>query len=142
MTQIPSHLYAIKQWFALAQGDEPLLIRILADTAGLKGWLARDAHDVLSVSDLETVLNSDWTNGFELAATHLLSQMPQFNGPTDDQSWQQWLTNWQQIHKQKSAAEQLDLLPQRFDHSQAEQVMEQLLSHKTDSGEIPVIQSH
>lgn len=142
MTQIPSHLYAIKQWFALAQGDEPLLIRILADTAGLKGWLARDAHDVLSVSDLETVLNSDWTNGFELAATHLLSQMPHYTGPEDEQSWQQWLMNWQQIHKQKSAAEQLDLLPQRFEHAQAEQAMEQLLNNKTDNGEIPLVQSH
>ncbi len=141
MTQIPSDLYAINHWFTLAQGDEPLLVRVLADTAGLKGWLSREWHDKLTGASLEEILATDAIQGFELAAAHLLSQMPQFTGPTTEQEWHHWLSAWQNIHKQKSAAEQLDLLPERFDQKAAELAMEKLLQTKQNNGEISIVQS-
>lgn len=131
MPSIPTHYYALNRWFALAQGDEPLLIRILADTAGLKGWLSRPLHEQLSHSDLATVLSANAGDSFEIAATYLLSQMPQFQGPESESEWQQWLTQWALIHKQKTPVEQIDLLPQRFDRVMAEQVLQQLNQAKT-----------
>ncbi len=141
MTQIPSDLYAINHWFTQAQGDEPLLVRVLADTAGLKGWLSRKWHDKFTRSSLEEVLATDAIQSFELAATHLLSQMPQFTGPTTEQEWLQWLNAWQNIHKQKTATEQLNLLPERFDQQAAELAIEKLRQKKQNNHEISITQS-
>ncbi|MFG1489677.1 hypothetical protein ABMA58_10555 [Oceanospirillum sp. HFRX-1_2] len=120
--------YALSTWFNLAQGDEALLVRILSDTAGLKGWLSRPLHDQLSKALLADVAEADVLDSFDRAAVYLLSQMPQFNGPENETDWQQWLTQWQIIHKDKTPAEQLDALPERFNHPQAEKVMKILLA--------------
>lgn len=124
--------YALSAWFSLAQGDEALLVRILSDTAGLKGWLSRPLHDQLSKALLADVAEAGVLDSFDRAAVYLLSQMPQFNGPENEADWQQWLAQWQVIHKDKTPAEQLDALPERFDHPQAEAAMKTLLDSQKE----------
>ena len=124
--------YPLTTWFDLASGDEALLVRILADTAGLKGWLSRPLHDRLNQGLLRDVAAEDALLGFDRAAVYLLSQMPQFHGPEDMAHWSQWLSQWQVIHKDKTPAEQLDALPERFDHSQAEAAMKALLERQKE----------
>ncbi|WP_140054589.1 hypothetical protein [Oceanospirillum sanctuarii] len=124
--------YALFTWFNLAQGDEALLVRILSDTAGLKGWLSRPLHDQLSKALLADVAEAGVLDSFDRAAVYLLSQMPQFNGPENEADWQQWLAQWQMIHKDKTPAEQLDALPERFDHPQAEAAMKALLDNQKE----------
>lgn len=124
--------YALSTWFNLAQGDEALLVRILSDTAGLKGWLSRPMHDQLSKALLADVAEAGVLDSFDRAAVYLLSQMPQFNGPENEADWQQWLAQWQVIHKDKTPAEQLDALPERFDHLQAEAAMKTLLASQKE----------
>lgn len=128
-----AHHYALSTWFNRAQGDEVLLVRILADTAGLKGWLSRPLHDQLSKAVLADVAKADALESFDRAAVYLLSQMPQFNGPENEADWQQWLAQWQAIHKDKTPAEQLDALPERFNHPQAETAMKRLLASQKEA---------
>ncbi|OPX56496.1 hypothetical protein SAMN02745127_01869 [Oceanospirillum multiglobuliferum] len=137
MSTIPTEYYGLNRWFTLAQGDEALLVRILADTAGLKGWLPRPLHDQLNGADLKVVLASEGCAGFETAAVYLLSQMPLFKGPETEQEWQYWLIQWAIIYKQKTPAEQIDLLPERFQRAQAELVLQQLNQNKAHL-EIPI----
>lgn len=124
--------YPLTTWFDLATGDEMLLVRILADTAGLQGWLSRPLHDRLSQALLSDVADADALSAFDRAAVYLLSQMPQFNGPQTEAHWQQWLAQWQVIHKDKTPAEQLDALPERFDHAQAETAMTVFLEKRKE----------
>ncbi|OOV88842.1 hypothetical protein [Oceanospirillum linum] len=124
--------YGLSTWFELAQGDEALLVRILADTAGLKGWLSRPQHDQLSSALLVDVEHAGELQSFDRAAVYLLSQMPRFIGPIDEASWLQWLKQWQVIHKDKTPAEQLDALPDRFDLHHAEPIMAQLLANQKE----------
>ncbi|WP_028304172.1 hypothetical protein [Oceanospirillum maris] len=123
----PSSYYGLRTWFSLAQGDEALLVRILADTAGLKGWLSRPLHDQLSQGLLEDVAEAGVLESFDRAAVYLLSQMPQFTGPAEESHWLQWLSQWQTVYKDKTPVEQLDRLPERFDHAQAEKALQVLL---------------
>ena len=139
MTQIPDDLYALTEWFQRADGDEALLIRVLANTAGLKGWLARDIHDRLCEGTLSDALSSGEIQAFELAATWLLSQMPSFPGPETPEQWQQWLTSWQKIHKQAGPEQQISLLPERFNRADAEIVLQQLRNQQQQS-DISVVQ--
>lgn len=135
MTAYPQikNFYALSTWFELAQGDEALLVRILSDTAGLKGWLSRPQHDQLSKALLADVEEAGVMTSFDRAAVYLLGQMPQFNGPESEADWQQWLGQWQVIHKDKTPAEQLDALPERFDHAQAETAMKRLLASQKET---------
>ena len=137
MSHDPSSYYGLQTWFSLAQGDEVLLVRILADTAGLKGWLSRSLHDQLSHGLLKDVAEAGVLERFDRAAVYLLSQMPQFTGPAEAFHWQQWLGQWQVIHKDKTAAEQLDFLPKHFDHAQAEIALQALLKTQQQTA-IPV----
>jgi len=123
----PSSYYGLHTWFSLAQGDEALLVRILADTAGLKGWLSRPLHDQLSQGLLKDAAEAGVLESFDRAAIYLLSQMPQFTGPAEESHWLQWLSQWQTVYKDKTPAEQLDLLPERFDQTQAEKALQVLL---------------
>lgn len=135
--QLKDH-YALSTWFDLATGDEALLVRILADTAGLKGWLSRPLHEQLNQARLADVEEAGALESFDRAAVYLLSQMPQFNGPASEADWELWLCQWQVIHKDKTPAEQLSLLPERFNLPQAEAAFKALL-HKQQQSGIPVI---
>lgn len=139
MNQIPANLYALTEWFKRAEGDEALLVTVLANTAGLKGWLLREHHDVLCQGMLSDVLKSDQAKAFDLAATWLLSQMPAYAGPETTEEWERWLENWCEIHKQSGPEEQLERLPGHFNLTQAETVMSELLAKKTQDS-ISVIQ--
>lgn len=125
--------YALATWFSLAQGDETLLVRVLSDTAGLKGWLSRPLHDQLSNALLADVAQAGVLESFDRAAVYLLSQMPQYSGPENDADWQQWLEQWQVIHKDKTPAEQLDALPERFNNREAETAMRNLLPRQHET---------
>ncbi|MDX1320914.1 MAG: hypothetical protein R3207_12105, partial [Oceanospirillum sp.] len=73
MTAYPQikNFYALSTWFELAQGDEALLVRILSDTAGLKGWLSRPQHDQLSKALLADVEEAGVMASFDRAAVYL-----------------------------------------------------------------------